>query len=311
MNKNLLILSGLPASGKSSFAKEYIKENPTYLIVSRDAFRYMFKDQGFCEPKIEKLITDIEIEVIKQSLLKGFSVIVDDTNLKLKTINKFIKRLSSYSSIISFKLFDVSADECIERDSKRERSVGVDVIRRMENDFNNLKKNFKFEDIITIVKPKNSERLILEQDRSLPKCCIYDVDGTLALKGDRSPFDESKVDLDSVNHPVADMLRKKHLEYGFYNILKKKHKIIIVSGRTDACRDLTIKWLNDNKIPFDELYMRKEGDVRKDAIIKEEIYNEHIKDKYYIEYIVDDRDQVVKLYRDLGLLCLQCYYGDF
>ena len=302
MSNKLLILSGLPASGKSTFAKELIKENEEYLRVSRDDFRYMFKDLGFTEPKVERLITDIEIEVIKQSLLKGFSVVVDDTNLKKKTINRFIKKLGSYADI-SFKLFEVDADECIERDRCRERSVGIDVIRRMEKDYINLKNNFKFEDVICVEKPKDNERFILEQDKSLPLATIFDIDGTLALKGNRSPYDESMVELDSVNYPVVDILKGKYIE--------SKSKVILVSGRSEKCREQTINWLNINKIPFDELYMRKENDTRKDSIIKEEIYNEHIKDKYYVEFICDDRDSVVKHWRDLGLLCLQCYYGDF
>ena len=57
--------------------------------------------------------------------------------------------------------------------------------------------------------------------------------------------------------------------------------------------------------------MRKTKDFRSDSIIKTEIYNEFIKDKYFVDLVLDDRDSVVKTWRDLGLLCLQVYYGDF
>ena len=57
--------------------------------------------------------------------------------------------------------------------------------------------------------------------------------------------------------------------------------------------------------------MRATGDFRPDSVVKEEIYNNHIKDNYYVAGVFDDRDSVVKLWRDLGLTCFQVYYGDF
>jgi hypothetical protein len=67
-----------------------------------------------------------------------------------------------------------------------------------------------------------------------------------------------------------------------------------------------------HQIPFDELLMRKTGDNRKDSIIKKEIFMEHVQNKYFIEFILDDRNQVVDMWRnDLQLPCFQVYYGDF
>ena len=86
---------------------------------------------------------------------------------------------------------------------------------------------------------------------------------------------------------------------------------MIVSGRRDSCKEVTSRWLSDNNIPFDYLLMRKTGDTRKDSIIKQELYEEHIKDKYFVEFVLDDRDQTVQMWREQGLLCLQVYYGNF
>lgn len=62
---------------------------------------------------------------------------------------------------------------------------------------------------------------------------------------------------------------------------------------------------------YDWLYMRPEGDVRKDTEIKREIFDNYIRDKYRVLFVLDDRNSVVKMWRDLGLKCLQVAEGDF
>jgi hypothetical protein len=57
--------------------------------------------------------------------------------------------------------------------------------------------------------------------------------------------------------------------------------------------------------------MRKEGDVRKDAIVKGEIYEKNINGKYNVLFVLDDRNQMVEMWRGLGLTCLQVADGDF
>ena len=46
--------------------------------------------------------------------------------------------------------------------------------------------------------------------------------------------------------------------------------------------------------------------------IKKEIVDEHIKGKYFVKFVLDDRDQVVDMWRkEMGYACLQVNYGDF
>ena len=75
-----------------------------------------------------------------------------------------------------------------------------------------------------------------------------------------------------------------------------------------------MEWIDQNMSFLKDdyhIFMRKEGDSRNDGIIKTEIFDEHIKDKFYVCAVFDDRDRVVKAWRDIGLLCLQVNYGDF
>jgi Straboviridae polynucleotide kinase len=131
---------------------------------------------------------------------------------------------------------------------------------------------------------------------------IVDIDGTLAHRNDRSPYDYSKVAEDNVDIDVRDLV---------YVMSEAGTTILLISGREDSCENDTERWLQDNLVPYQELFMRKSGDYRKDSIVKEEIYNQYIKGKYLIRFVLDDRDQVVKMWRGLGLKCLQVAEGAF
>ena len=137
---------------------------------------------------------------------------------------------------------------------------------------------------------------------SLPTVIIYDIDGTVALMNNRSPFDWSKVHQDNVNEPVASIVRE-YSEAGY--------PVFAVSGRDGSCKELTENWLKANNIPYDALFMREAGDSRKDSIVKREIFENFFRGKYNIKFVLDDRNQVVSMWRSLGLTCLQVADGNF
>lgn len=142
-----------------------------------------------------------------------------------------------------------------------------------------------------------------EQNPDLPKAIICDLDGTLALMNGRNPFDASSCDNDLIHHPVANLLR---------NYKTLGYKILLVSGREDLYKEPTLRFLEKHAIAFDDLLMRKAKDYRKDSIIKTEIYENFIKGNYFIEFVLDDRNQVVDTWRrELKLPCFQVFYGDF
>lgn len=140
----------------------------------------------------------------------------------------------------------------------------------------------------------------------MKKAIIVDIDGTLAKMNGRSPFDWDRVGEDKVNEPVLDIVNA--MNYKYHGDLH----IIIFSGRDGVCRPETHTWLVLNKIPFDDLFMRPEGNNEKDAIIKRRLFEAHVAGKYDVLFVLDDRNQVVDMWRkDLGLTCLQVDYGDF
>ncbi len=99
--------------------------------------------------------------------------------------------------------------------------------------------------------------------------------------------------------------------YEFIELFKCKYKIIIVTGRSEESSITTKKWLADNKVFYDAIFFRKKNDYRDDRIVKREIFEQYIQPVYKTLFVIEDRDKVVRMWRELGLTCLQCDFGDF
>lgn len=132
---------------------------------------------------------------------------------------------------------------------------------------------------------------------------IVDLDGTLAIHQDRRPFDWELVHTDLPNGPVVSVVRA---------MAAAGYAIVYCSGRDSVCREATQKWIEIHVGVQGPLYMRARGDNRKDSIVKRELYETHIEPAYRIAFVLDDRNQVVELWRnELGLTCFQVAPGDF
>lgn len=287
----LLILQGAPASGKSTFARQLAHEDKSYVIVNRDSIRNSRGDYWI--PSQEDYITSIEEFSIKNALGRGYNVIVDATNLNPITINKWKVIADEFNAEIEFKMFEISFEDAVARDKLRDNSVGEKVIKEFFRKY--------FPEKLT---PFFDDRFILKPDVAASQVVLCDIDGTIALRRGRSPYDQSKV-LEDAFDPRMNFLLSS---------LSEKFKIIFLSGRQDTkqCREDTEKWLKDN-LGLSEvtLIMRSEGDFRPDDVVKKELYQKYIKDRYNVVCVFDDRDKVVRMWRNLGLLCCQVYYGNF
>lgn len=269
----VIFLSGLPGCGKTTFAKQYQKENHGTKRVNKDDIRAML-DDGVWSKSNEKTVLSVQKAIVSDCLYRGHDVIIDNTHLDKKHEWEYREFCVDNGYLFETKFFDVDVEECIRRDKKRENPVGSKVILDMYNRY---------------LRP---DPVKVEYDESLPTCIICDIDGTLADKGDRSPYDYSKVNMDTVIETVADIVA---LHYGMGK------EVFILSGREDSCRNVTEVWLSENAIPYHHLHMRKAGDKREDSIIKKEIYEEHIMGKYNVKFVIDDRLRVLRMWHDIGL----------
>lgn len=148
------------------------------------------------------------------------------------------------------------------------------------------------------------------------RAVIFDIDGTLADVEHRRQFLPhwgkffGAQHLDTPIEPVqwlAQKLYQTPSDYrgGDYDEMKE-HYVLVVSARPEDYRDVTEKWLRKYKIFYDKLYMRPAGDYRKDAIVKREILEQILDDGYEPFLVIDDRPEVVDMWREYGLVCLQC-----
>lgn len=297
--QKVILLKGLPASGKSTWAKAVVEQGKgQYKRINKDDLRAML-DGGKWGRTNEDFVLNIRDIILKEALKQGKNVIIDDTNLSPKhekTITDIVNFHNYKKSFgqkdtpeiqpvkIEIKFFDVSVEECIKRDLQRPVSVGEKVIRDMYNKY---------------LRPKPENIMPLTKLESVVIC---DIDGTLALMRNRNPFEWDKVEDDDYNITIRNLLFLLH-DY---------HKIILFSGRDSVCREKTENWLMCKGIPYDSLYMRPQGDTRKDSIVKREMFDQYIRGKYNVEFVLDDRNQVVDMWRnDLGLTCFQVAEGNF
>ena len=291
--QKIIMLKGLPASGKSTWAKEKINENSNYIRINKDDIRESIT--GKWTAKKEKIVISIRNSLIKTGISLGKNVIIDDTNLNPKH-EQSLKTLAQELGVefeVNDSFLKVPVEECVERDIKRDKSVGYKVIYKMYYDYLYQDPSKK------IVNSSNKKR----------RCVICDIDGTLAHNyGGRNIYDLTRVKEDTPDPLVCAVLDGLDSTFGIDYL-----DIIIVSGREDNCRKETEEWLYHNMIPYKALYMRKSGDKRDDAIVKEEIYKEFIEPEYCVLGVIDDRNKVVRMWEKLGVKVMKVggLYNEF
>ena|SRR6266853_536221 len=296
MSKKLIMTQGLPGSGKDTWARTISRA-----IVNKDAIRADLEKSGWVWSHAnEKDVIKIRDEAIKNFLNNPnvSTVISSDCNFGMKHETRLRELAEENGAEFEIKSFlDVDLNLCIERDSKREgkAKVGEKVIRGMAA-ANGILENG--------IIPIESKIIPYIPDETKKGAIICDLDGTLALNnGHRNVYDYTKVDQDDCNLVIKQILET------YYRFME--WNIIYLSGRDDSCRDLTNDWLRKFHCPPGKLLMRTTGDKRKDSIIKLEIFDQSIRNDYFIRFVLDDRNQVVKMWRELGLVCLQVADGNF
>lgn len=295
ISQRLIICRGVPASGKSTWAKAWVHAGEKRARVNRDDIRLqMF---GKLVGVNEFFVTKVEDRIIDVALRSGHSVVVDSTNIKHEYVKRIAGLALQLGIPVEIKQFDISLEEALRRNRERHEKGGhfvpEDVIR-------NMHQALQESGTPEISAPTQGDTY--RAKAGTLKAIMVDIDGTIADMGDRSPYDWKSVGKDV---PKRNVL--KVVQWAADN----GYQILLLSGRDSVCRPETIKWLDFHNIWWDKLIMRPEGDQRKDSIVKRELFDEHVRDEYNVLFVLDDRNQVVEMWRDLGLTVFQVAPGDF
>lgn len=276
--RKLLMLKGLPASGKSTYAKEL--ESKGWARVNKDDIRKeFFPDYTF---KDEKEVVYMEDAEIIAELREGNNVVVDDTNFAPKHQQRLEKIAKEEDADFEVLFIDTPLEECIKRNRKRASNVPMEAILNMYRKY---------------IAPYREEHV--KYNDALDEAILVDIDGTLAhIDGDnpRSPYDASRA-MEDVLDDAVSVLASMCYQHGY--------RVIILTGRHSGHLQVTKDWLAAKGVEYDEIHCRDEEDTRADYIVKKELFEQYVKDKYNVKFVVDDRPQVCRMWRSLGLKTLQ------
>lgn len=309
----LTILRGVSGCGKSTWARE---QNAA--VVSRDDIRfiqygsddadYYTADKAVLFER-ENQVTVIQDAMITALLKSGKDVIVDNTNIEWKYVKALAKIGNRVGADVEVKVFDVPLHVAQQRASVRAtlggRNVSADIIRKQHDRLQGTK-NLKLE--------KPYVPTPYTGTPGAPKAVLCDIDGTIAhMKDLRGPFDWKRVGVDEPDLNVMQILTWIRMgmlaDYEWSRL--ENAKVILMSGRDEVCRQETIDWCASWDFVYDALFMRPQGDMRPDNIVKAELFDNHIRDNYDVVGVFDDRNQVVDMWRMMGLTVCQVAEGNF
>jgi predicted kinase len=300
--KQILMLMGPPASGKTTRAHVLLERFGAAAVrVNQDDIRrelgWTSWDTWDFKGASEKLVYIVKrnriVEALKNPDIQ--IVISDDTNLKAERRSELEAIAKQFDATVVIERFDTPLEECLRRDAARpaNEQVGEKVIRRMYADMQASKM------------PEEPRKVDIVP--GLPNAIICDLDGTLAdHEGRRGVYDFAQCANDALKAPIAAVVEQ------FWHGGPHRPQIIFMSGREERFRPQTMEFLRQHQLAdAGPLYMRRTYDRRNDAIVKSELFDAHIRGQYNVLFCLDDRDRIVKLWRDMGLTCLQVAYGAF
>jgi predicted kinase len=319
----LTITRGLPGSGKTTYAKTWVSEDVLHRSrLNRDDFREMLHGgpHGYDRP-LEQAVTWAHQGAVRCLLAAGRDVICDDMNLQNRQVKEWMKLAKEAGA--DFEVVDltnVPVGTCIDRDKSRflqgGRHVGEEYITKKHQQF--IKGRQYPLPLPELSVGQYVEPYVAPKDK--PKCILVDIDGTMALMNGRGPYDWHRVGEDKPNTPIHFLVDL--LEMGFEDRWDGNEwrpepivEIVFLSGRDEVCRPETESWLAGHGYGNHKLFMRPSlpDGVQQpaDNIVKLALFDEHIRHNYNVQFVLDDRDQVVEMWRSLGLTCLQVNYGNF
>lgn len=302
------ILRGIQGIGKSTYAKQLIEKEP-YVRFNKDDIRLM--ESATYAKSNGELVDDVMHGFIEAALKQNLNIVLDNTFCFLKHIDDIINRYHIYADI-EIICFPNDIELALTQNNLRQGHQKID--EKIIRDFSAAYKKSEYTlrerkyNMHSIVCPgmvlgvySVSKHTVIpyQYNDDLPDIIVWDIDNTLSIKGDRGIYEFDKCGLDSVinsTYNIYNVFESYDSMYEF-DRYHKPTKQIFITGRGEECRQETLYWLQDNvcfNVQNHHLLMRPAKDFRRDSVVKEEIYKNHLEGQYNIIAWFDDSPKVRK-----------------
>lgn len=294
MNKKIILTRGIQGSGKSTWAKAWVAEDPEHRIrINNDDLRNMFG--VYWVPSREDVVSHAKQTIVTYAMGKQYDIVVDNMNLNPKEVQYWTNVVNYYNGYtktgecyeIEFKDFFTPLEECIRRDSSRTNPVGEKVIRDTWKRYKHFIQTSEVERYVNNLRPW----VLCRQT-----CVVIDMDSTVCFNTSKRPwFGDGSTEAminDIPNHGVVELVKAQG------------YPVVVCTGRNKDQYKVTIDWLAKQGITPVDCYMRENGDYRKGVEVKTELMNQ-ILDKYNVLVVFEDCEPIVQKYREMGLTVLQ------
>ncbi len=298
------VMTGLPASGKTTAARRLQAESEGRMRrVNLDDLRAMLDipapGRGRSHAH-EQTVLAVQDAAVRAAVDGGFDVVVDNTHLTSHIPKRLKAAVAGRAVFLVHDFTDVPVEECVRRDAERDKAVGEEIIRILADKHAKVRRGgWQLTEAWLNDEPTVEPYTV---DPALPSAVMCDIDGTLALRGDRGAYDFTRCEEDGLNVSV-------HSALGSFR--RDGDVIVLLSGRGEEHRARTESWLRRHEVPYDELWMRAAGDTRRDDVVKAELFDQHVRHRFAVRVSLDDRDRVVAVWRRMGMPTWQVNYGNF
>lgn len=285
--KRLKMMVGPPGAGKSTYALS---------TTSSDGLAYINQDsQGKHE----------HLNLFHNFLSRDLDIVIDRLNFTKEQRQRYIAPAKAKGYTIEIIVLHENQDTCMKRMLARENHETItdeagarQALHMFQTKYERVTDDEA--DTVTRVWPEGEKTKII----------VCDIDGTMANIEHRLHYVRREGKKDWKNF-FKEMDKDVVNEWCQEIVRNSKFPVVFCSGRPDDYKQVTKEWLTNVAKLDGGLMMRSRNDFRRDDIVKEQILDFEILTRYSVAYVLDDRKQVVDMWRKRGLVCLQCNEGDF